>query len=336
MMKRIYFYIWVATLVAVLSGCEFRPLEEPGLRTKINIVVNVDSVKNVTCDIYNEKIPVPEVFPDAMNVIFYDEKEDYAISEFFITGKIQKTDKDCMMYGEVNMMPGTYKMLAYTLATIDTDILNNKSWSHIEAKSKMEDEYVQREYKARMAEDSRNAGMVSRMPEHIVVARNEKEMIPYHKGEYTIITEATTVVDSYYLQVKVEGLEYVKGAKAYLSGMASGNLLATNTKVESPEAIIHIPLLKSDDNGVPVVCNVFNTFGRNLEAVNELSVTFDLTTIEGKVISRKFDITDLFHSEACINHHWLLLNETIKVEADAGGFKPGVGEWEEENHNVYF
>ena len=320
----------------MLCGCEFRPLEDPGMRTKVNVIVNVDSVKNITCDIYNDKIPVPEIFPDAMHLLFYNCDGNFLVSESFITTKVQNTDKDCMMYGEVNILPDTYKMLACTFGSVDTDVLNYRNWSTIQAQAKVEEDYVQREYDACRAEDSRNAGLVSRMPEHIVVARNEREVIPYHKGEYTIVTEATTVVDSYYLQVKVEGLEYVSGAKAYLSGMASGNLLATDTKVESPEAIIHIPLLKSDDQGVPVVCNVFNTFGRNLEAVNELSVTFDLTTIEGKVVSRSFDITDLFHSEACINHHWLLLDETIKVEADGGGFKPGVGEWDEENHNMFF
>lgn len=336
-MRKIYcHFILVGCLVAMLCGCEFRPLEDPGMRTKVNVIVNVDSVKNVTCDIYNEKIPVPEIYPDAMHVLFYDEKEDYFVSESFITGKIQDTENDCMMYGDVNILPGTYKMLIYTFGGVDTDVLSYRSWSQIRAQAKLEEEFVQRQYEARVGEDGWNAGMVSRMPEHIVVARNEREVVPYHAGEHTIIAEATTVVDSYYLQVKIEGLEFVKEAKAYLSGMASGNLLATDTKVESPEAIIHIPLLKSDDQGVPVICNVFNTFGRNQEAVNELRVTFDLTTIEGNVVSHTFDITELFHSEACIKHNWLLLDETIKVEADAGGFKPGVGEWEEENHNVYF
>lgn len=335
-MKRMYLNIWVAALVVMLCGCEFRPLEEPGFGTEVNVTVNVEAVMNVTCDIYNEKIPVPEIFPDAMHVVFYDENEDYAVSESFITGKMQETDNSCMMHGKINVQPGTYKMLAYTLGTVDTEVVNYRSWSNIQAKAKMEGEYIQQEYNARLAEEGRAAGVVSRMPEHIVVARNEKEFIPYHAGEHTIKAHAATVVESYYLQVKVEGLEYVKGAKAYLSGMASGNLLATDTKIESPAAILHIPLLKSTDQGVPVLCNVFNTFGRNQEAVNELSVTFDLTTIEGNVVSRTFDITDLFHSEACIKHHWLLVDEVIKVEADGGGFKPGVGEWEEEDHDVFF
>lgn len=334
-MRRICLNIWLASLVAMLWGCEFRPLEEPGLRTEVNVAVNVETVMNVTCDIYNERIPVPEIFPDAMHVLFFDEKEDYLVSESFITGKIQGEDKECMMHGKVNIMPGTYKMLVYTLGTIDTDVLNYRSWSNIAARAKTEDEYVQQEYNTHRAEGGRASGVVSRMPEHIVVARNEKEVIPNHVGEHTIKAEATTVVETYYLQVKVEGLEYVSGAKAYLSGMASGNLLATNTKVESPEATIHIPLLKSTDEGVPVLCNVFNTFGRNQDAVNELSVTFDLTTVEGKVVSHTFDISDLFHSEACIKHHWLLLEETIKVDAESGGFKPGVGEWKEEDHNVF-
>ena len=63
-MKRMYLNIWVTALVMMLCGCEFRPLEEPGFGTEVNVTVNVEAVLNVTCDIYNEKIPVPEIFPD--------------------------------------------------------------------------------------------------------------------------------------------------------------------------------------------------------------------------------------------------------------------------------
>ena len=56
-MKRMCFNIWVIALAALLWGCEFRPLEEPGFATEVNVTVNVEAVMNVTCDIYNEKIP---------------------------------------------------------------------------------------------------------------------------------------------------------------------------------------------------------------------------------------------------------------------------------------
>ena len=179
-MKRICFNMWVTSLAVLLWGCEVRPLEEPGFGTEVNVAVNVEAVMNVNCDIYNEKIPVPEILPDAMHVIFYDEHEDYAISESFITGKMQETDDGCVMHGKIFIEPGTYKMLAYTLGAVDTDVLNYRSWSNIQAKAQAEDEYVQREYNARLAEEGRSASVVSRMPEHIVVARNEKEVIPYH------------------------------------------------------------------------------------------------------------------------------------------------------------
>ena len=112
---------------------------------------------------------------------------------------------------------------------------------------------------------------------------------------------------------------------------------ASNT----PASAIYIPLLKSDDNGDPVICNVFNTFGRIPESTNELIVTFELRTVDGKILSRNFDISNLFLSQECLEHHWLLLEETIVVPppentdpGNGGGFDPSVGDWENEYHEI--
>ena len=51
---------------------------------------------------------------------------------------------------------------------------------------------------------------------------------------------------------------------------------------------------------------------------------------------RTFDISGLFETENAIRHHWLLLDETIKIDPPptGGGFDPKVDDWDEEHHDV--
>ena len=124
--------------------------------------------------------------------------------------------------------------------------------------------------------------------------------------------------------------------RAVLSGMVGSNLIATNTRVTEPEAAIWFNLQKSDDKGVPVICTVFDTFGRIDRSTNNLEVTFNIQTTDGKTVVRTFNISDLFETENAIRHHWLLLDETIKIDPPqtGGGFDPKVDDWDEEHHDV--
>ena len=177
-------------------------------------------------------------------------------------------------------------------------------------------------------------------PDHLLVASNDFESIPYHSGVYTISAAARSVVESYYLQVKVQGLEYVSSAKAVLSSMAPSVKMSTRTPNYEPPVSIYIDLLKSKDGEDDVVCNVFNTFGRIPGSENELRVTFDIKTVDGRNITKEFEISDLFESDLCKEHHWLLIDEVIDVPkppdtpGGGGGFEPTVDDWEREEHEI--
>ena len=173
-------------------------------------------------------------------------------------------------------------------------------------------------------------------PDHLMVSSNSHEKIPYHDGTYTIYADARSVVESWYLQIKVNGLEYVSSAQAVLSGMVSANFIATDSRVEDPEATIWFKLDKSDDNGTPVICTIFNTFGRIPKSQNDLAVTFNIRTSDGRTVSRTFDISNLFLSEPAIKHNWLLIDETITIDppAQRGGFDPAIDDWDEEHRDI--
>lgn len=317
----------------LLTGCSRRPLEDPAEHTRVKVKVNVKSVLNVTCDIYNEKIPRPEIKPEAMHIIFFQQNADAVVAETFITDVQTEEDGSRSLMGDIAIYPGTYRMLIYDYGTESTIVKNFYNWDNAYAYTEAAPYSVLSKFSVKAGE---LADIVNE-PDHLVVASSPSETIPYHTGLYTISTEARSVVESWYLQIKVDGLEYVSSAQAVLSGMVRENLIATDTRVTSPEATIWFKLQKSDDNGVPVICAVFNTFGRIPESTNDLTVTFNIQTTGGKTVKREFDISDLFLSDNAVNHHWLLLEETIKIDPPSqsgGGFDPAVDDWDEEHHEI--
>ena len=58
----------LAFLLLLFVSCHRRPLEDPANNTTLRIAVNIKAIMNVTCDIYNEKIPVPTIEPEMMRV----------------------------------------------------------------------------------------------------------------------------------------------------------------------------------------------------------------------------------------------------------------------------
>ncbi|MBO7305917.1 MAG: DUF5119 domain-containing protein [Bacteroidales bacterium] len=322
--------LFIALLALV--ACERRPLEDLANYTNIQVAVDIEAVANVTCDVYNSKIPVPVIEPQAMHVLFFELNSNQVAAETFISDISQDSNGRRILRGNISIMPGNYKMLIYDFGTEATIVDDYYTWEKCRAYTSEVSSSLKSSFKTKVPLEN----MVYE-PDHLVVASNSNEHIPYVEDVYTIEAAARSVVESYYLQIKVEGLEYVSSARAVLSGMVGANHIALNEKITDPQATIFFSLNKSDDKGVPVVCNVFNTFGRIENSTNEMEVTFDIKTNDGRVIQKTFDISDLFLSEECIKHHWLLINETIVIDPPknaGGGFNPEVGDWDEEHREI--
>lgn len=266
-------------------------------------------------------------------MLFFGENEDVIAAEGFITDVSFDENGNRIVSGEVMLAPGSYRMLIYDFGTEETLIRNYYSWDKAEAYTDPAPSAVLNKYSTK----GKDAPNILMQPEHLVVARNVCETVPYHNGICTIYADASSVVESWYIQVKVDGLEYVTSAQAVLSGMVRANLIATGTRVNDPEASVWFNLQKSDDKGKNVICAVFNTFGRIPESDNNFEVTFDLAVKGGTSVRKTFDISNLFLTENAVKHHWLLLEDTIKVEPpkDLGGaFEPKVDDWEDEQKDI--
>lgn len=325
----------LALCIVIMSSCERRPLLDMESRTNIVVNVNVDAISNVTCDIYNEKVQIPEIAPIAMHALFFNQDNEQIASEAFLSDVRIDADGNRSIHGAISLLPGNYKMLIYDFGTESTIVKDYYDWRGCNAYTEEVSPVIKKSFASKAGVED---AYVVYEPDHLVVASKENENVPYHEDVHTISVDATSIVESYYLQIKVRGLEYVSSAQAVLSGMVSSNVISSNTRLVEPEATLWFDLEKSDDKGVPVICTVFNTFGRIDKSINNLEVTFDIKTHDGRVVQEVFDISDLFLTPECIEHHWLLLDEEIVVPpplSAGGGFSPEVNDWEEEHRDLY-
>ncbi len=336
-MKRLYRYLVVALVVVLtVAGCQRRPLLDPNFTAELNVVINIKSLQNVTCDIYNPKIPLPTVEPEMLRVLFYEPGKSKVAGESYISSLSTDADGNRVLSGRVNVLPCDYEMVVYNFDLRSAQIRNDQSHSTIEAYSAPVSELLSSRFNTRAGQRLD----IRYQPDHVLVATNPEEHIPWHDEMHTIHAEASSVVESFYLQVKVEGLQWVSSAQAVISGVAGSNLIGERKRVDNPETAVYFTLVKSEDDGKAVLCNVFNTFGRIEESNNELWISFDINTVDGRTETREYNITHLFESDLCKQHRWLLLDQTIVIDPPStpptagGGFLPEMEDWQEEHHEV--
>ena len=161
-----------------------------------------------------------------------------------------------------------------------------------------------------------------------------------------IRTTANTVVDTYYIQIHVEGMQYASSATAIINGLSPSNHFALNERTEDPTAAVCFDMIKSTDENLAgdnkdVLCAVFNTFGKIPEATSNLHVTFNVVDTGGNLQQKEINLDRIFKTEDAILHHWLLIDETWTIQKpdhtsgeSGGGFKPVVDDWEEEHGDI--
>lgn len=326
----------IGVISCLSSGCERRTLLDPSYSTELMVKVDIRGLQNITCDIYNEKIPLPVVEPEMMRVLFYKPGTTIVAGESYISNISVDSENNRILSGVVGILPGTYEMLVYNFDTRSTMIRNDDHFMTIEAYTDPVIGQSAERFQTRIDEST----SILYQPDHIVVASSAEEVIPHHNEVHVIETAAESIVETFYLQVKVKGLEYVSSAQAVLTGMVGSNMLGERRPVTEKESAIYFTLNKSDDKGVPVLCNIFNTFGRIAGSTNDLWVAFDINTVDGRVLSMEYDITHLFETDECKNHRWLLFDEEIVIPpppsqpGTGGGFEPSVGNWDEEKHDI--
>lgn len=333
-----------AFILASAFSCIRRPLEDMIEQVAIRVDVNVKTVANVSCDIYNENIPVPSVNTDMMRVMVYDPGTKNLLTQSFISSKTIENG-DQVLSGMLNISYGNYDFLIYNFDTPTTQVTGESSEESILGYTSEIPEAMRTRYLGTKASDYENVH-INYEPDHLLVAREHNLRVSPRDTLIVIKTTAQTIIDTYYIQIHVEGMQYASSATAIINGLSPSNHFGLNERTEDPTAAVCFDMVKSTDFRFPgenkdVLCAVFNTFGKIPDATSNLHVTFNVIDVAGNLQQRDINLDTVFKSQDAIEHHWLLIDETWVIQKpddtpqnSGGGFKPVVDDWEEEQADI--
>lgn len=334
-MKRLLsVYVLVVSVLALVS-CERRPLLDPDGNTYVKVHLNTDSINNVTCNIYNENISRPVITSDMFRVFLYDKTGSPLLTQKFLPEKSVDERGFETLSGPIYVSQGLYGLLAYNFDVDATHIGNEGSIHTVKAYT---DEIPLSLY-SRFGSRADGFGKVYYQPEHVMVATRPELRIGAHHDDVTIEMDAHTVIQSYYIQIRITGYESLASnaaPQAVLSGLSNSVLLNDGTPAQEP-ASVYFELqrgrvAKSFDSPQMVLCAVFNTFGRIDDTPSELLVTFSALTRDGKIHQKTVDMAPVFETEDARLRNWLLIDEVWELPEnvdEGGGFGPMVSDWED-------
>ena len=306
----------------------------------IRVDVDVKAVSNVTCDVYNPKVPIPSVNTDMMRVMVYDPKSKNLLTQSFISNKTIENG-DQVLSGMLNISYGNYDFLVYNFDTPTTQVSNENNEESIIGYTTEIPATMRTRFLGTKADEYDNVH-INYEPDHLMVAREYNLRVSPRDTMVVIRTTANTVVDTYYIQIHVEGMQYASSATAIINGLSPSNHFALNERTEDPTAAVCFDMIKSTDENLAgdnkdVLCAVFNTFGKIPEATSNLHVTFNDVDTGGNLQQKEINLDRIFKTEDAILHHWLLIDETWTIQKpdhqsgeSGGGFKPVVDDWEEQ------
>lgn len=304
------------------AGCERRPLEEmdDGLYLNLNLNLNITNH------------PQPVSKPELMRVIFYDSESLEFISDDYVLPE----------GGYISARPGKYKMVIYNFDTESTLVRGDSYAPQLEAYTNDIPSTTRTALLTKLRAASKSGYMAPSAaerivyePDHLFVAREDVEIL-HRTGTQTIHADASSIVETYYLGVKVQGGENLVSAQALLSGQSAGNNFAFEGGVSQQSVILYFDMKSgiNDRYGSEVLQTTFNTFGKLPEEVSRLWLTIVATNVSGTTISWQQDITDLFKDNE---------DKYIYIEEDpdnpliipdpppttqGGGFQPEVDDWD--------
>ena len=324
--------------LAMLGGCQLRPLVDPEYNTYVRIKVNTDNIRNVTTGIYNEDVAVPEIAPEVMHVLFYEPDGNSLVAESFVSESSSDGDGYTWISGYLSLVPGDYRMLAYNFGTESTLIRDGHLYDGIQAYTNEISGTLRSSLSSRANGDNERIVYV---PDHLFTDRNEELSTSYGSDIDTLRNAdgdhftAGSIVLSYYLQIRVKGIDWISSAVGLLTGMAgSATLNDGQIRMEDPVTVYFEMQRGPSAANEGFIYTTFHTFGKLPDASNELAITFDVRTTDGRALTTTLDITDKFSEPDAIDHQWILLDEVLNIPeppegSDGGGFVPGVDDWED-------
>ncbi|MBO5693567.1 MAG: DUF5119 domain-containing protein [Tidjanibacter sp.] len=324
--------IWsmVALLMVMLSaGCHRRPLEEMDDSLYLDLKLDL-SVQNIEGGQLRK--------PELMRVLFYDAETLEFVSDDYVLPE----------GGYINALPGKYKMLVYNFDTESTIIRGDRNVGEIEAYTSEIPTSTRANLLTKLKAAATKPSFIAPDPEalivyepdHLLVAREDVEIVR-RTGTQTLYADASSIVETYYLGVKLNNKGHLASAQALLSGQAKSNTFGFEGGVSKESVILYFDMfsgVNEKEGDVDVLQATFNTFGKLPEEVSHLWLTIVVTNTNGETVTWQKDITDEFNNNP--DKYIYIEEPPIDVPipptppSSGGGFQPTVGEWEEENYDI--
>ena len=344
----------VAMAVLTVAGCHRRPLEDPSSAVRIRIKVNVKTVTNVNTNIRTsvsvygstESLWAPKVKqldPGTMRVLVYDPYSEKLLAQSFISEAGYDEEGNKTFNGTLGISHGDYNFLVYNFDTPTTQVSFENNEESILAYTNEVSNDIKAKYIKNSKADNSEDISIRYEPEHLLVANEKDVRISPHDTLVVVKTEAFTVVDTYYLQVRVRGRQFASSATAVISGLSPSNRIGLNERTVDPSAAVIFDMVQGRDESLAgdnkdVLCAVFNTFGKIPEVTSDLLVTFNIVDTAGNLLQYPVNLDKVFDSELCHLYHWLIIDDYVidipdpgnKPSPGNGGFQPQVDDWEEE------
>ena len=331
--------LFILLSAALALSCHRRPLFDPEDSALLKVRLVTDGIHNVTCDIYNPNVEVPPITSDMMRVFIYEPDGAPILSQGFISTKRIDENGYEVLSGPLSLTMGRYKLLSYNFDLDVTQISDESSYNTIQATTQAVPQYFYSRFNTRADE----FGTVLYPPEHLMVARASELNMHSHHGIKNIELDAHTIVDTYYIQIKITGAgNMAKNAKcqALLTGVAPSNCFGPNIRNSEPPASLYFEMQRNidpntrDGENNEVLCAVFNTFGKIQDVESDLHVTLSVLTRDGKTHQKVIDMEPIFETEDARERHWLLIEEEwdipdIVIPEGNGGFAPDVDDWKD-------
>lgn len=324
-----------ALMVMTLPCCKRRPLVDVGNTHYVRVYLD-EQIKNVTTGFYDETLDKPDYSsPEMLRVALYDPSDGHVVAERYLRNK-GSDDRGTFYDGYVIANPGNYMLLTYNFGTESTVIDNGHLYYEAEAYTNPISATLLSQISSRgRSEDEK----IVYVPDHLFVDNNEHLYIPYGDDIDTLRNEAgdhytgQSIVLSYYLQIRVKGIEWVSSAVGLLTGMAGSATLNDGLVNAENPVTVYFDMKRSETVGDEAfIYTTFNTFGKLPDKDNELSITFDIKTTDGRAMTTTIDISDKFSEPDAVERQWLLLDQVLNIPEpedpeNEGGFAPGVDDW---------
>ena len=346
-LRHFLYTLTICLCSAALSSCEHRILTDPTNVHYVRIYLD-EHIRNVTYGFYDESYKHPEFTrPLTMLACLADSQTGEVISE----GLLKNQGKDARgnyIDGYVAAPSGEYNLVAYQLGSPRTLIKDTGNYFSMNAYTSPVSERVL----GYLEQTSKvvNSEKIMQEPDHILATRCNNIRIKHSEKIDTLKTAegdfftARSIVKSYYLQLSVTGVQWVKSASAVLSGLSGSSLLCLEDgMIENDPVNLYFNMMyngnknrSSSENSSEVLHATFTTFGKIPALTSELTLNFEFTKSDGSAQIESIDITEVFKTPLAIENQWLLLDKeiTITKPIGSGGMDPGVEGWKEEEADL--